>query len=157
MVEIGVLAVSLVSSFLVPLIKSGAEGLAEELKKRTTDAAADGLVSTAKRLWQRVRGKAQGTDDQQVIELFERKPEVMKGALEEVVKQMLESDPDFRKEASELLEAKEGGTTRWQLMGEIVGAVDARGATISGGTVAGVVYGGDVPRVPRRPESSSGS
>lgn len=141
MIEVAVLAASLVSSFLVPLVKRGAEKLTEELATKTGEATAQGLVGTAQKLWQRVKGKTQETDQADVVALFERKPELMQEPLKGVVVDLLERDPDFRQEVSQLLEADEGGTTRWQLMGEIVGAVDARGAAIGGhSVVAGVVY-----------------
>ena len=142
MIEIAALATSVVSSFLVPLIKNGAEGLLDEVRTRATDAAAGGLVETAKRLWARLRGETAETDDSEVVELFERKPDLMRGPLEEVLRSLMERNPDFHREVSELLEAKdEGGQSRWQLMGEIVGVVDARHATLSGNaSISGVTY-----------------
>jgi hypothetical protein len=141
MIEVAALATSLVSSFLVPLLKRGAEKLRDELADKTGDATAQGLVATAQKLWHRVKGKTEGTDEAEVVELFERKPELMQEPLKAVVVDLLNTDAAFRDEVSQLLEAEEGGTTRWQLMGEIVGAVDARGARIGDSAmVAGVVY-----------------
>lgn len=141
MIEIGAMAASLVGSFLLPLVRDGAKELGEQLRKRTTESAADGLVSMAKRLWDRVRGASQSSDDKDIVDMFERRPEVMREALEKVVRQQLERDEGFRQEAEQLLEAEaQPGVVNWKLMGEVVGALDARHATISGGTVAGVVY-----------------
>jgi hypothetical protein len=143
MIEIAALAVSVVNSFLVPLLKSGAEGLTEELQKQTTETAAKGLVATAQRLWQRVRGKTDGTDDNKVVELFQERPDMMKEALQGVVRQLLENDPAFRQEASTLLEKPEPGTSTasWQIMADTVGVVNAQGAHVSGGQIVGMQVG----------------
>ena len=135
------MATSLVVSFLVPLVKNGAEGLNTGLREMTTAVAADGLVKTAQRLWVRVKGTPLPPNDQEIVAMFERQPEVMQEALVKVVQRQLGQDKGFREEVATLLEAEAApGVTSWKLMGEIVGAVDARNATISGGTVAGVVY-----------------
>jgi hypothetical protein len=141
MIEIAVMASSLVSSFLVPLLKNGGESLRETLTKRTTESVADKLVQTAGRLWARVKGTPRPPDAQQIVDMFERQPELMREAVEKIVREQLEHDEAFRQDVDALLEAEDQpGTANWRLMGEVVGAVDARGATISGGTVAGVVY-----------------
>ena len=141
MLELAALAGSLVASFLVPLVRDGAEKLTEELTQRTSAAAADGLVGVTKRLWDRVRGKAAETGDGDVIDVFEAKPEIMQKAVEDLVLKMLNDDPSFRAEVSGLMEGTEGGVARWQLMGENVGVVDARNANIQGGVIAGVIVG----------------
>ncbi len=141
MIELATMATSLVSSFLIPLLKKGAESLGTELGERTTQSVADGLVGTAQRLWDRVKGSLQSRDDQDIAAIFERQPKVMQEALEKLVLRKLEQDEGFRREVAQLLEAEaEPGVASWKLMGEIVGAVDARHAQITGGTVAGVVY-----------------
>jgi hypothetical protein len=139
-IEIAALATSLVTSLLVPLMKSGVEGLMDDLRTKTTEAAATGIVGAADRLWKRVLGKTENTEDEEVLGMFERRPEMMQQAMETVVKRLLQEDPAFHKEASELLEADDAGTgtTRWQIMADVAGVVDARHATIHGGTLAGV-------------------
>jgi hypothetical protein len=141
MIELAALATSIVSSFLVPLAKEGAKALRDRLAKKAGEASADKLVGTAETLWGRVKGSAAPGPEQSVLSTFEQNPELLKEALEKIVLDRLEKDEAFRTEATKLLEADAApGMTSWQLMGDIVGAVDARGATISGGTVAGVVY-----------------
>ena len=156
MIEIGMLAASVVSSFLVPLVKQGSDKLATKLAEKTSEGAANGLVGTAQKLWDKVRGKSEGTDAG-IVELFEKDPDKMSSALEAVVKELMEKDPEFHKEISALVETDEGGSPRWQLMGEYVGAVDARGATISGDAiVAGVNIGSphqSSPQQSKEPES----
>src|SRR6266508_856934 len=135
------MATSLVSSFLIPLLKKGAESLGTELGERTTQSVADGLVGTAQRLWDRVKGTLQSRDDQDIVAIFERQPEVMQEALEKLVLRKLEQDEGFRREVAQLLEAEaEPGVASWQLMGEIVGAVDARHLARIGEAAEGMGY-----------------
>lgn len=153
MIEIGVLAATVVSSFLVPLAKEGAEHLRSKLAAEASEGVASGLVGTAKGLWDRIRGRSEGTDAQ-IVELFEKDPDTMAPALESVVKRLLESDPDLQREISDLVETKQDGSASWQLMGTYVGAVDARGATISGNArVAGVQVGDDHPDPPEKTQT----
>jgi hypothetical protein len=155
-IELATMATLLVSSFLVPLLKKGAESLGTELRERTTQSVADGLVGTAQRLWDRVKGSLGSRDDQDIVDMFERQPEVMQEALEKLIRRKLEQDEGFRREVAQLLEAEaEPGVASWKLMGEIVGAVDARQAQITGGTVAGVVYHAGWSESPVPPSSST--
>jgi hypothetical protein len=141
MIEIGVLAAYVVSSFLVPLVKEGAGQLTSKLTEKTSESTANGLVGTARKLWDRVRGKSEGVDAD-IVSQFERNPDKMSSHLEAVVKGLLEEDPEFHKEVSRLVESEEDGSPRWQLMGKYAGGVDARKARISGNAiVAGVNVG----------------
>jgi hypothetical protein len=142
MLEIAALATQAVASFLVPFIKEGGKKLAETLRTRTTDAAADGIVGAAQRMWERLRGRTEGTPDAATLTRFEADPEDYQGSVEDLLRRLMKSDPDFEREMRDLLEAKESGTIRWQLAGDVVGAVELHEATFSGGspTVAGVMY-----------------
>ncbi|WP_148571636.1 hypothetical protein [Nocardioides caldifontis] len=151
MIETAALATSVVTAFLVPLVKKGAEKLTDELSEKAGSAAADGLVGVARKLWERIRGKTRGTPDAEVVDLFEKQPDRLADPLRAVVEELLTEDAELRDEVTALLEAEEGGRTRWQLMGEYVGAVDARGATITGGQVAGVIVGSADPPSPSGP------
>jgi hypothetical protein len=134
MIEIAVLAASVVSSFIVPLVKQGGEKLAAELAEQTSESTAKGLVATARKLWDKVRGKSEGSDAQ-IVDLFEKDPDKMSAALEAVVKGLLEKDPAFHKELSDLVEADEGGAgSRYQLMGKYNAVLDARNTHVSGGS-----------------------
>lgn len=157
MIETATLATYIVGSFLVPLAKKGAEKLTDELSEAMGSAASEGLVGVGKKLWERIRGKTRDTDDAAVVDLFEKQPERMQAPLEEVVRQLLEEDPEFRQEASDLLEASSGeGSTHWQMMGEYVAALDARGAHISGGQVAAMIIGAPAPGPPVPQEPAGG-
>ncbi len=150
------MASSLVSSFLIPLVKDGAEKLRGKLLESTTDTVADKLVNAAGSLWQRVRQQPRNEKDQKVLSLFEEDPDLAREAMERIVTEQLTEDQDFRRAVAELLEAQaQPGTANWQLMGDIVGVVDARQAHIYGGVVAGVHY--TVPDAPpsRKPATPS--
>ncbi|MEO6704151.1 MAG: hypothetical protein ABI140_15800 [Jatrophihabitantaceae bacterium] len=148
------MATSLVSSFLVPFVKEGAEKLREKLAGSASDAVADKLTEAAGTLWNRVKSSPRSDKDQRVLSVFEEDPDLVREAMERIVREQLEVDESFRAEVAAVLEAQaQPGTPNWTLMGHIVGAVDARGATISGGTVAGVVYQAG-PQAPPPPPPS---
>ena len=141
MIETAALATYIVGSFLVPLLRKGTETLTEELGERLGASASEGLVGAAQRLWDRVRGKTRDTDDRAVVDLFEQQPEKLQSSAVDVVRSLLEADPAFREEASRLVEEQDGGSPRWQLMGEYVAAVDARNAQVSGrAQLAGMIF-----------------
>jgi hypothetical protein len=154
MLEIAALAATVVSKFLVPLLTKSRDKLEDDLSEAGAKAAAGGLVKTAESLWDRIKKRFDRDDEKNAVALFEQHPEDMKAMLSKLLEQRLSEDPEFHKQLSDLAEAPVAGTgqTAWQLMGEYVGGVDARGATISGNaTVAGVVVGAPPPRPPNLP------
>jgi hypothetical protein len=157
MIETAALATYIVGSFLVPLLKKGTEKLTDELGEKVGATAADGLVGVAQRLWDRVRGKSRDTDDEPVVDLFERQPDRVESSMVDVVRSLLEADPDFRQEATRLLEERDGSSPpRWQLMGEYVAAVDARNARVSGhGQMAAMIFNSSSPRSTSEPPGTA--
>ena len=153
MIELAALATSVVSSFLVPLVKEGANALRDRLAKKAGEASADRLAGTAQTLWDRVKGSAKPGTERDVLQTFERDPDLLKETVEKIVLAQLTSDETFRAEATALLEQQDAsGKATWQLMGDVVGVVDARHASIHGGTVAGVFYqAGNGQRPPEQP------
>jgi hypothetical protein len=53
-IEFAALAASVVSSFLLPYVKEGAQNLARVVAKKASETAATHVVGTAEKLWVRV-------------------------------------------------------------------------------------------------------
>ena len=169
MLEVVALAATVVGKFLVPLFTKGKEKLTEELAESGSTAVAGGLVGTATKLWDKITSRFDRDDEKSAVGLFEKNPAAMEAMLQDLLLQRIEADTEFRQQLSDLVEAPVDGTgkTSWQLMGDYVGAVDARGATISGGTVAGVIVSSPMstvsppmpstPPTPSQPEGTSGT
>ncbi|MGD9703414.1 MAG: hypothetical protein AB7Q42_13950 [Acidimicrobiia bacterium] len=153
MLDLAALATALVTSFLVPLFKRSADGVASDLQQRAGDAIAE----RASGLWQRVKQRFAGTPKAGVIDTFEADPDLVREAVERVVKELLESDEAFREQAAAFMKEAAPGDTRWHLEGEIVGAVDARHAQISGGQTAGVIVEGTRTPTPQTPPPGEAS
>ena len=106
MIELAALAASIVSSFLVPLVKDGAKTLRDRLATKAEESTADTLVNSAETLWTHVKGAAKPGDEQSVVGIFEKNPDLVMKALEQIVHDQLERDPAFRQQANKLLEAE---------------------------------------------------
>jgi hypothetical protein len=141
MVEVVLLANTIVTKFFVPLFKKGRDGFADGVTDASGRVAGAGLVAAAEQLWERVKRRFDRDDEKKAIDLFQAEPEDMEKLLAKLLAKRLEEDAQFRQEIQQLVDAPVPGTgqTSWQLLGGYVGAVDARGATISGGTVAGLI------------------
>jgi hypothetical protein len=139
--EIAVIAATAVAQILVPYLKRRAAGLAEDLADRVSDAAADHATGVAETLWERIRAKFSDSEpDRNVVKRFEEEPEAAAPLLEIDLKRKLADDPDFAQELADLIasESPDGSGNTIQIFGE-GGVVDARGAEISGGVVAGYI------------------
>jgi hypothetical protein len=139
-VEMAWLAATVVGKFLVPLFTKGNDQLTDELGESWGRAAADSLVKAAGTIWKRIKSRFDRDDEKKTADLFEKNPRAMEKMLIELLEKRLEEDADFRQEIQQLIEAPtaDTGCTSWELMGQYVGAVDARNSIISGATVAGV-------------------
>jgi len=141
MIEVVVLASTIVGKFFVPLFKKGREGFTTGLTEASGRVAGESLVATAVQIWERVKRRFDRDDEKSAIDLFQAEPEDMEKLFTKLLARRLEEDSEFRQEIQQLVDTPVPGTgqTSWQLIGDYVGAVDARSATISGGTVAGLV------------------
>lgn len=153
MIEIALLATTVVSRFLVPLFKKGKEGFSRDLAETEGRAAAEGLIKTAEAIWHKITGRFSRDNEKSAVSLFTEDPENMQNVMINFLQKRLEEDADFRKQIEQLVDTPVSGTgqTSWQLMGEYVGAVDARGAQIGGNaSVAGVMVNPARPSAPQK-------
>jgi hypothetical protein len=143
-IEIALLAGTVVSKFLVPLFKKGKKGFADGLAEEEGHAAAVAVVETAGKIWDSVEKQFGHGDAKSALDLFQRSPEAMDKMLIELLTERFKNDHDFYRDIDELVEAPVTGsnTTSWAIMADYVGIVDARNAKISGGTTAGMIIGG---------------
>jgi hypothetical protein len=141
MIEIALLATTVVSKFLVPLFKKGQDGFEDDLAGTAGRAGAEGLVATAEAIWHKITERFSRDDEKHAVSLFPGSPDDMEKMMTNFLQKRLGEDAGFREQIEQLVDTKVSGTgeTSWQLMGEYVGAVDARNASISGGQVAGVI------------------
>jgi hypothetical protein len=139
--DLAVLAATVVSRFLFPYVKKGAERLAEEISERVSDVAAEHATSLASRAWDRVRSVFSSPKEQTKLELFEEEPDEYAAGIERTLREKLEQDPELARELQELIDAPspDGSGTGAQIMqATVAGIVDLRHGTVSGGQVSGV-------------------
>jgi hypothetical protein len=161
-VDIAVVAGVVVSKFLAPYVKLGAERLADEVSERFSDSAAEHVSELSESLWTRVKGLFSSEKEQTTLELFEQDPEGLEASVERILREKLDANPALAEELAGLVDSPspDGSGTGAQIMSAtIAGIFDARGATIHGGKQAGVLIEGGAAQVdalvegPRRPGS----
>jgi hypothetical protein len=159
-VDFASLAVTLVSSFLLPYIKIGAEKLTEGLGENIGKAAAEHTTGIAKRVWERVSGLFESQKEHTALELFKENPEELTGLIEKMLRQKLEASPSLAEELSGMINAPgpDGTSSGAQIMhAGIAGILDASRANFRGAhgiTLAGVIVG-EPPPPPQKPEKDA--
>jgi hypothetical protein len=154
-IELAGLATALVTKFLLPYVKQGAEKIAEKVAEKVGEGVGKQAAELAKKVWDRVSHAFQSEKDQKTLDLFKDDPETFQSAVEKILQQKLEQDAAMAKELNEMANTPSvdgSGVSVGQIMADVVGIVDARGAQISGGIVAGAI--GSMPQPPKPPAPS---
>ena len=87
MIEIALLATTVVSRFLVPLFKKGKKGFTDQVAEVEGPAAAEGLSKTSEEIWNRITDRFNRDDEKSAVNLFKNDPEDME-------KMMTEASPE---------------------------------------------------------------
>jgi hypothetical protein len=145
--DIAALVTAVVTTFLVPYAKDKAKEFADTLSEKVSEAAADHVLESAPKLWQRVKDAF--TADNDIITLglmdeFEKDPETYRAPIEKKLTQKLASAPELAEELNTIVNRPDAGgqSLGAQIMHAVnAGIVDLRGATVSGSgnTFAGVI------------------
>jgi hypothetical protein len=136
------LAATVVGEILVPYLKEGAKKIAEEASKRFGDSAGKYAADLAGKVWDRVKASFTSDREKNTVADFEEKPEEAKSLMASRLRDKLQSDPKLAGDLEKLVntQSPDGKSTGAQIIGATyAGIADARGATISGGVVAGIV------------------
>jgi hypothetical protein len=151
--EIALIAANLVGKILVPFFQRSAEKVVDDLGEAVSDDAANYATGVAKTLWQRIRSRF--SDDEQIIlDRFEQKPEATEKLLVDDLIEKLEADPEFASELEKLLQEDRGDGNVMQIFGD-GGIVDARGAQVTHGFIAGYVGSVNPAQPPPTPGPTS--
>jgi hypothetical protein len=147
--EIAVLATSIVTSFLMPLVKQGAEKISEAVSAKFSAAAGEHVSKVAKNIWEKVKDAFNSDTEKATLTQFEKYPEESKPLVEKMLEEKLKADPKLATDLDKLAQSPSpGGGTAVSIAASTVGYVDARHATISGGIVAGYMAGTPPPISP---------
>jgi hypothetical protein len=141
--DIALLATTVVANFVGPYLKLGADKLTETLAENVGQEAAEHTTGVAGKPWKRLQSLFAGPKEQAKLEIFQDEPEDLAASVAKTLRDKLAENPELAAELDALVNAPTpGGTsTGAQIMSaHIAGIFDARGATISGGTQAGVIY-----------------
>lgn len=141
-IEIAALATTVVAKFLLPYVTKGAGAFADAISDAVSDAAADQAQNVAQRLWTRVREAFGARGEEQAVADFEQHPEAARPLMEVKLAQLLEQDQDLARELEQLVTRPDPATNQSALQiidSSNINLVNAPGANISGGIVAGQV------------------
>jgi hypothetical protein len=155
--DIVLIAATVVGKVLLPFFQRTSDQVADHLGQKVGEEAAGFATNTATTLWQRIKSKFSDSDTDRVIAAqFEEKPDAAASLFESHLKEKLEQDPAFAEELAQLLDAKspDGSGNVMQIFGT-GGIVDARGAHVEGGFIAG--YVGNVHTTTPGPTQPPGS
>jgi len=145
-IDLSLLTTTIVTTFLLPYAKLGLQKFGEAMIEKLGETAAEPLIATTKKIWQRVKTAFGSEEEKATLAQFEKRPEAALALLEALLKEKLEQDAALAQELSELVHATvPGGTsTGAQIMqAHIAGILDLRGANFAGASnvrVAGVMF-----------------
>ena len=161
MLELGIIASTIVGKYLVPALKSGWDHFFDTAADEVGAAAAEETRKVANGIWNRVREAfAKTPENKAVLDKFEKKPEVAAPLVEDVLRELLEGDQGLAKELDELINRKvDGERSGDQIIAETVYQVNAQHAHVETGGVIGAVVtvGGAAAPPPRRPRPGPGN
>jgi hypothetical protein len=119
MIDIAVLAGTLVTSFLAPYAKMGLEKLVDHFGSSVGENAAKKTGEIANKIVQRLTASLSGPTEKPVVDMLKDHPAEAAPLMKAILKEKLEKDPDLAKELQDLLSALK------QTAGKDIGAMTA--------------------------------
>jgi hypothetical protein len=143
------LAASLVTSFILPLLRDGAAAIAERVE-RGGEIAGEEAASIATRVWQRVRAVFDDhPEDKGVLRRLEKNKDDVATAeyFTTTLAELLESHPDVVEELSALVETPPPGSDKsvTQVMQTSGVTITITGGHFEGSPVTGISHGSGTP------------
>ena len=160
MIEIPLLAATIVTRYLVPGLKAGWDNVFKRASDELGQTVADDTKNIVGSLWDRVRSAFGSAEDAPVLAAFEKQPEAAAPLIQTLLLQKLETDPGLAAELSAIIERKvEGGRSGDQIIADTVIQVHADHAHVdNGGIIAGQVFAaGQPPGIPPPASSRPGT
>ncbi|MDZ4751060.1 MAG: hypothetical protein SGI87_05545 [Flavobacteriales bacterium] len=135
-IDVIALATTVVSSFLVPYVKVGANKIAEIIAEKVGESAAKKAVEVTQSVWKKVQIAFSG-DEEAVLQNFEKYEGAGQDLMIQILKKKLEEDSEFAHEINQIINpplanSPESSSTGASIMkAHIAGIVDARKADFS--------------------------
>lgn len=154
-IDIAILASTLVSSFLLPYVKMGAEEIFKSASQKLGEGAAARAKEITENVWQRVKSVFSSEEDETILSQFKKRPDAAQSLMQDVLKEKLAQNSALAEELDKLINTPgpEGASTGAQIMrAYIAGIADLRNANLSNAhdmEIAGVKLGEFPPKVPK--------
>lgn len=111
MIEVGALAASLVTQFLLPYLDRGLEGIADKVSDAVAESAGDQVVRVTKRIWHRVKALFAAHPEQELLfRKFEEHPKAMAEMIALELEKILSANTEEAAELEALVEEPVEGT-----------------------------------------------
>ena len=158
------LAATALGSFVLPYVKMGADKLAEHISQNAGNGAAEFATDLAHKVWDKVSSLFESDVEKGTLQQFQKQPELIQPVVQSMLTDKLQADPTLAKEVQALVQSSTPGVSNAGALIQgayIAGVVQAQGAHISGGNVAGVQLGSwppggpGAPKAPPQPSSST--
>lgn len=94
-VEIITLATTVVTSFLLPYLKKGADEFLNEIATKSGKSIAQHTLNVTEKIWERVKSVFSSEGDKVTLEYFEKNPEKFKEEMQECLSTKLKSDHEL--------------------------------------------------------------
>lgn len=151
MIDIAILAGTVVGKILLPVFVNGIEKVFDAAKDEVGDQVATetkGLVAT---LWGKLRARMTRDDEKVMLDAFEEQPQDAAKLLEGLLRKRLETDAELAGELDTLVRTKPGGGTLdgAEVVARTVNVLTVHGG-VSGGIVTNQYFGPPTPPDPSR-------
>jgi hypothetical protein len=143
MIDIAVLAGTVVSQFLAPVFRAGWDKVFDAASDQVGAQVAEETKGIVAKLWTRMRETFTGDAEKGVLDTFESHPEAAAPLLEALLREKLEADQGLAGELERLVTARPAGGTfdGAQVIGQTVNQLVIHGSVGGGAIVAGQIYG----------------
>lgn len=148
MVDIGTLASTVVTLFLVPYVKSGVEKIGAQVAEKIGSDVAEKIKGAATSIWSKVKTAFASDKDKATFEQFEEYPDESKALIETLLKKKLEQDAQLAEELDKIVNAvnPQNQQTNAQIMNAgIAGIVQINSLSGNNNQIGGVIMGSNLP------------
>jgi hypothetical protein len=139
MIDIAILAGTVVAKYLVPVFSAGWDAVFDAAKEEVGDKVADETKGIVSSLWSRLRASLTSDEQKAALATFEKRPAATAPLLEDLLREKLEQDSTLADQLDALVNRRpgDGALSGAQIIGSTVNNVTVHGGVKGHAIVAG--------------------
>lgn len=143
MIDIALLAGTVVTKLLAPVFRAGWDKVFDAATDELGSDVADGTKGLVSTVWAKLRGAFTSDEEKAALTSFEKRPDAAAPLVEAMLKEKLEADGALAEQLDRLLNERPGGGTLngAQIVAHTVNQVVAQGPVSGNAVVAGQYFG----------------